>query len=70
MCDRCEIDMKLYGEIPAGFRCSDVSPELLNEEANGIPRFPRLREKQNALKASGAPEAAVSGSIEKTDKDQ
>lgn len=40
MCDRCELEMALYGEKTQGFSCSDVTSKLLAEEANGIARFP------------------------------
>ena len=39
MCDKCEIDLAMYGEVKAGFSCSEATDRLLAEEANGIPRF-------------------------------
>jgi len=38
--------MAMFGERSEGFRCSDVTPDLLAEEANGIPRFPDLKKKE------------------------
>ena len=48
MCDKCDLDMAMYGEVSKGFRCSDVTEALLAEEANGIARFP------NRKKAAGS----------------
>lgn len=39
MCDKCDADLMMYGAVRAGFSCSDVTPDLLAEEHNGIPRF-------------------------------
>lgn len=40
MCDKCELDLAMYGEVASGFRCADVTEGLLAEEVNGIARFP------------------------------
>lgn len=49
MCDKCELELALHGETASGFRCGDVTPNLLNERHEGIPRFaartaPRAKE--------------------------
>ena len=43
MCDKCDLDLAMYGEVRKGFRCSDVTDELLAEQANGISRFPNRK---------------------------
>lgn len=43
MCDKCDLDLAMYGEVGKGFRCSDVADELLTEQANGIDRFPNRK---------------------------
>jgi hypothetical protein len=66
MCDKCDLDMAMYGESSAGFRCSDVTAELLAEEANGIARFPK-RKKLAGSDMADISEKSASGSGAKPD---
>ena len=61
MCDRCDLEMALYGEKPSGFRCSDVTAKLLAEEANGIARFPNRKTGKPADKGEPGEGAARGG---------
>lgn len=56
MCDKCDLDMGMYGEVREGFRCSDVTEDLLAEEANGIARFPHRKKAMQSQKAVGSTE--------------
>lgn len=56
MCDKCDLDMAMYGEVREGFRCSGVTEDLLAEEANGIARFPNRKKAMQSQKADGSTE--------------
>jgi len=53
MCDKCGLDLAMYGEVRKGFSCSDVTDELLAEEANGISRFPNRKRAAGPKVAEG-----------------
>ncbi|MAS06028.1 MAG: hypothetical protein CL534_15295 [Ahrensia sp.] len=54
MCDKCDLDLAMYGEVSKGFRCCDVNEDLLAEEANGIARFPNRKKALQSEKAEGS----------------
>lgn len=63
MCDKCDLDLAMYGEVRKGFSCSDVGEELLAEQANGIDRFPNRKKTvqpdldESAFRPEGKPDA-------------
>ncbi|MAZ16849.1 hypothetical protein [Oricola sp.] len=61
MCDKCDLDLAMYGEVRTGFRCSDVTDELLTEEANGVPRFPHRKKAAGQWTAEGYGDSRTHG---------
>lgn len=61
MCDKCDLDLAIYGELREGFRCSNVTEDLLAEEANGIPRFPNRKKSVGQRMADGSGEYRKQG---------